>query len=129
MKVREDVEKRMFCNGAWWRRFYLSNPHHWFPYTYMLLYPYPTGMRNWISSPSWSSSDIPALSLYPQWIICFLMQKERNRGYEIWKENRELDWVWHILTCSLSKWNGFRICVFIYIKQSNKVISNIRGRV
>jgi len=51
--------------------FCLPHPHPLLPYTYLLPYPYPTGMRNWISSPSSMALGIPAPSPSHQWINFF----------------------------------------------------------
>ena len=45
--------------------FYLPRIHTLLPFTYRLPCPYPTGMRNWISSPSPTGSSIPALYPFP----------------------------------------------------------------
>jgi len=43
--------------------FYLPHPHTLHSNTYSLPYPYPVEMRNGISSPSPTGSDIPASSI------------------------------------------------------------------
>jgi len=45
-------------NGRGGDRFYLPRPHTRFSYTYSLPYLYPTGIRNWITSPSPMGSGI-----------------------------------------------------------------------
>jgi hypothetical protein len=59
--------------------FYLPRLH--IPYSQILTcYPYPTGMRNWISSPSPTGSGIPVSSPFPQWIIFFNKNKSIFRS-------------------------------------------------
>jgi len=97
--------------------FFSSCSHTLLSYTYLLPYPYPTGMRNQISSLSPTSSGIPASSpslhrilflnknkiiFQPQAQCCnALSNKEimvlddygdgekRSRKCEIWKEKRK----------------------------------------
>ena len=58
-------------NGRGGDGFCHPRPHPLIPYIYTLPYPYPTGMRNWISSPSPMGSGIPISSPSPQWINFF----------------------------------------------------------
>ena len=54
--------------------FYISNPHTLLSCNYPLLYPYPSGKRNRISTMSPTGSGIPAPSPSPQWINFFLIK-------------------------------------------------------
>jgi len=71
-----DLKKKMVLQlgmamGRGGDEFYLPHPLTRISYTYLLPHPYPTEMKNWISSPSPTGSGIPAPSLSPHWIIFF----------------------------------------------------------
>jgi len=55
--------------------FKIPRPHTRFSYTYLLPYPYSTGMKKWTSSPSPTGSGIPASSPSP-YSIFFLIKIE-----------------------------------------------------
>jgi hypothetical protein len=57
--------------GRGGNEFYLPRLHTLLSYTYLLPYPYPTGMRNRISSPSPTDLGIPdpSISSSPPWIF------------------------------------------------------------